>query len=138
MITVTKKVFFTTGTSGRKQIVDRPPATPTVDVGRVPRVSKLMALALQFEDLLRTGKIGGMAEIARLAMVTQPRVTQVLNLCLLAPDIQEELLFLPRVLKGRDPIHEKRMRRICRERSFARQRRMWESLKQVHEIEMAV
>lgn len=129
MITVTKKVHFTTGAKGRKQIVDNLPATPMVDAGRVPRVSKLMALALQFEELLRTGRIADKTEIARLVMVTQPRITQVMNLCYLAPDIQEELLFLPRVLKGRDPVHEKRVRRICREVCFARQRRQWETLK---------
>jgi hypothetical protein len=138
MITVTKKVYFTTGTSGRKQIVDRPPATQTVDVGRVPRISKLMALALQFEDLLRQGQIADKTEMARLALVTQPRITQVMNLCYLAPDIQEELLFLPRVLKGRDPIHEKRMRRICREPSFARQRRLWETLKRSLELSATI
>jgi len=138
MITITKKVFFTTGTKGRKQIVDRQPATQTVDAGRVPRVSKLMALALQFENLLQQGHIGDKTELARLALVTQPRITQVMNLCYLAPEIQEELLFLPRVLKGRDPIHEKRMRRICREPSFTRQRRLWEAMKRVHEIELVV
>jgi hypothetical protein len=62
-------------------------------------------------------------------MVTQPRITQVMNLLHLAPDIQEEILFLPKVLAGRDPIHEKQLRRICQEPSFARQRRMWQVLK---------
>jgi hypothetical protein len=70
-----------------------------------------------------------MTELARLAMVTQPRITQVMNLLHLAPDIQEEILFLPKVLAGRDPIHEKQLRRICQEPRFARQRRMWQVLK---------
>jgi hypothetical protein len=67
--------------------------------------------------------------LARVTMVTQPRITQVMNLLHLAPDIQEEILFLPKVLAGRDPIHEKQLRRICQEPSFARQRRMWQILK---------
>lgn len=135
MITVTKKIYFTTGNRGRKRIVDRPPATQLAGEGRVPRIAKLMALALQFDDLLRRGEIADKTEIARLALVTQSRITQVLSLCYLAPDIQEELLFLPRVLNGRDPIHEKRMRRICRAASFPKQRLMWEVLKRSTEVE---
>ena len=38
--------------------------------------------------------------------VIRARVTQIINLNLLAPDIQEDLLFLPRVERGRDPIRE--------------------------------
>lgn len=62
-------------------------------------------------------------------MVTQPRITQVMNLLHLVPDIQEEILILPKVLAGRDPIHEKQLRWICQEPSFARHRRMWQVLK---------
>jgi hypothetical protein len=129
MITVTQKVFFTHGSNGRRRIVDKPPPTQTVPEGRVPRLGKLMALALQFEELIRSRHGMDMTELARVAMVTQPRITQVMNLLHLAPDIQEEILFLPRVLAGRDPIHEKQLRRICQEPIFARQRRMWEILK---------
>jgi hypothetical protein len=129
MITVTQKGFFTNGSHGRRRIVDKPPPTQTVPEGRVPRLAKLMALALQFEELIRSRHCMDMTELARVAMVTQPRITQVMNLLHLAPDIQEDILFLPRVLAGRDPIHEKQLRRICQEPSFARQRRMWQVLK---------
>jgi hypothetical protein len=88
-----------------------------------------MALALQFDDLLRSGTVSDTIELARLANVTQPRITQVLNLLHLAPDIQEELLFLPLVTDGRDPINEKRLRRICGEPDFARQRQRFEIMK---------
>jgi hypothetical protein len=89
MITVKKQVFFTRSERGRR---------PTG-----PRVSRVMALALQFDDLLRSGTVSDTIELARLAKVTQPRITQVMNLLHLAPDIQEELLFLPLVTQGRDP-----------------------------------
>ena len=95
----------------------------------MPRLAKLMALALQFEERIRSRHGMDMTELARVAMVTQPRITQVMNLLHLAPDIQEEILFLPRVLAGRDPIHEKPLWRIGQEPSFARQRRMWQVLK---------
>jgi len=51
-------------------------------------------------------------ELARLASVTQPRMTQILNLLYLAPDIQEELLFLPLVTSGKDPVTERDLRPI--------------------------
>jgi hypothetical protein len=129
MMTVTTPVFFARGNKGRRRIVDKPPPTQVVPEGRVPRISKLVALALRFDELIRTGRCPTLAELAELTMVTQPRITQVMNLLHLAPDILEELLFLPRVLAGRDPIHEKMLRRVCTEVSFGRQRRLWEIIK---------
>ncbi len=46
----------------------------------------------------------------------------------LAPDIQENLLFLPRTLKGYDPIREKDMRPIAAVAYWQRQRKMWAKL----------
>lgn len=129
MITVKKRIHFTRSERGRRRIADTPSPSQVVPPGRVPRVSRVMALAIQFDDLLRRGMVTNTIELARLAKVTQPRITQVMNLLHLAPDIQEELLFLPLVTAGRDPINEKQLRRICREPSFAKQREMWEKMK---------
>ena len=129
MITVKKQVFFTRSQRGRRRIEDEPPASQTVPPGRVPRVSRVMALAMQFDDLLRSGTVSDTIELARLAKVTQPRITQVMNLLHLAPDIQEELLFLPLVTQGRDPIHEKQLRRLCAQVCWHQQRRLWLQLK---------
>jgi hypothetical protein len=128
MITVKKQVFFTRSERGRRRIEDDPPASQTVPPGRVPRVSRVMALAIEFDRLLREGIVANTIELARLAQVTQPRITQVMNLLHLAPDIQEELLFLPLVTQGRDPINEKQLRRICREVSWRKQRQLWSQL----------
>jgi hypothetical protein len=54
-----------------------------------------------------------------------------MNLRNLAPDIQEELLFLPRTVKGRDPICETDMRPITTVPYWQRQRKMWKNLKEV-------
>jgi hypothetical protein len=80
------------------------PAAPALLPGRVPRVTKLMALALCCDDLLRSGAIGSYAELARLGDVTRARVCQIMNPVHLAPDLQEGLLFLPRMEGGRDRI----------------------------------
>lgn len=129
MITVKKQVFFTRSERGRRRIEDQPPASQMVPPGRVPRVSRVMALAIQFDGLLRAGVVSDTIELARLAKVTQPRITQVMNMLHLAPDIQEELLFLPLVTQGRDPITEKQLRQLCAEVSWRKQRQMWAQLK---------
>jgi hypothetical protein len=84
-----------------------------------------MALAIRFDGLIRDAKVADQSALARLAHVTQPRMTQIMNLLHLAPDIQEELLFLPPVLMGRSPIHEKMLRPIAAEVAWSRQRDRW-------------
>jgi len=124
MIKVKQMVQFTRSNAGRRQIVDEPAASPP-PVGRVPRVSKLMALAIRFDGLLRDGVVSDQSELARLAKVTQPRMTQIMNLLHLAPDIQEEVLFLPLVTTGKPAIHEKLLRPITAEVDWDKQREMW-------------
>jgi len=76
----------------------------STEAGRVPRVSRLMALAMRFDELIRSGEVTDYAELARLGHVSRARLSQIASLLGLAPDLQEEILFLPRTLKGRDPI----------------------------------
>ncbi len=58
------------------------------------------------ERLVREGVVKNYAELSRLAHEIRARVTQIMNLNLLVPDIQEEILFLPHTERGRDPIRE--------------------------------
>ena len=98
-------------------------------VGRIPRISKLMALAIRFDGLIRDGEVYDMSELARLAHVTQPRMTQIMNLLHLAPDIQEEILFLPEVTKDRDRIHEHMLRSLTAILRWDEQRRVWAAIR---------
>jgi len=59
---------------------------------RIPRITRLMALAIKFEDLVKQGEVRDYADLARLGYVTRARMTQIMNLLMLAPDIQETLL----------------------------------------------
>jgi hypothetical protein len=129
MVTVTRKVFLSNGPSGRKRLSPTKPAVQAVGPGRIPRISKLMALAIWFDGLIRDGTVRDMSELARLAHVTQPRMTQIMNLLHLAPDIQEELLFLPEVTTGRDPIHERMLRPVTALVDWAEQRRRWHRIR---------
>ena len=64
---------------------------------RIPRITRLMALAIKFEDMIARGEVRDYAEIARLGFVTRARLTQIMNLLLLAPEIQEALLMQARI-----------------------------------------
>ena len=100
----------------------------TIEPGNLPRISKLMALAVRFDGLVRRGEVRDYADLARLGYVTRARITQIMNLLNLAPDIQEEILFLPRTVKGRDRLREKEVRPIAAVPHWSRQRKMWAKL----------
>src|SRR5205085_1168844 len=70
------------------------PSCSSEGAQRLPRISRLMALSIRMEGLVRTGRVKDYAELARLGGVSRARVSQVLNLRNLAPPIQERLLFL--------------------------------------------
>jgi hypothetical protein len=95
---------------------------------RVPRISRLMALAIHCKNLLETGAVADLTTMARLAHVTQPRMTQILNLNHLAPDIQEDLLFLNPLEEGKPSISEKQLRRLSGILGWGEQRREWRAL----------
>ncbi len=94
-------------------------------VGRVPRIARLMALAIRCDDLLRRGEVKDLAELARVGHVTRARMTQIMNLLMLAPDIQEQILFLPTTQAGRDRVKECHVRPIAAQLSWSKQRAAW-------------
>ncbi len=114
------------GPRGRKTLRDGPPPPPAP--ARTPRVAKLLALAHRLEHLVRSGQVASYAEIAAVGHVTRARLSQIMSLLNLAQDIQEVLLFLPPVERGRDPIILADLRPIVTELEWKRQRRMWAML----------
>ena len=115
------------GPKKRNVVTRKKPFARTVGEGHTQRISKLMALAIRFDRLLRDGTVKDQSELAALAHVSQPRMTQIMNLLLLAPEIQEELLHLPKAT-GKDVITEKLLRPIVAEVDWATQVVMWGSL----------
>ena len=87
-----------------------------------------MALAHHFERLVVTGVVKDYAELARLGMVSRARISQIMNLLLLAPDIQEAILFLPKTTSGHDPIKLKHLQPLCLQLDWERQRYTWNQL----------
>src|SRR6185369_12960251 len=90
--------------------------------GRLPRVTQVLALAIQFQDLLDRGEAKDYADLARLGGLCRERVSQIMRLNYLAPDIQVELLYLPPVPAGRYPISETAVRKIANILSWPEQR----------------
>jgi hypothetical protein len=105
------------------------PAPSKPEPGRVPRVARLMALAIRFDALVREGIVADYAELARLGHVTRARVTQMMNLLYLSPDIQEVILYLPRTERGRDPIVLRNLLPIAAHPDWKLQRRIWAKLR---------
>lgn len=105
----------------------RPRVTKFVEasVGRVPRVARLLALAYKIDGMIRAGELRDLADAARVVGVTRARMTQIMNLMLLAPKIQETILELPPVTTGRDPISERSLREAAAESVWNRQQGLW-------------
>ena len=128
-LTIERQVHFTQGVRTRKVIANGPQPDPAPEPeGRIPRISRLMALAIRFDRLIKEGEIDDQADLARLGNVSRARVTQIMNLLQLAPDIQEALLFLPRTERGRDPIREHHIRPIVGILDWRKQRKLWNCL----------
>jgi len=112
MITITRKIHVGQGTRSQKELRGgEGPSTP--DNGSVPHVSRLLALAIRLDQMIRDGQVADEAELARLGHVSRARLTRIMNLLLLAPTIQEEILFLPPTQHGGDAWTEGDLRPIA-------------------------
>src|SRR5262249_21980686 len=128
-LTIQREVHFGRQARGRKELEAGPEPQPAAQApGRVPRVVKLMALALRLDGLLRAGAIKDYGELARLGHVTRARVSQVMNLLNLAPDLQEKILFLPRTERGRAPLILAQLQPLASTPDWKKQRRLWAAL----------
>lgn len=133
MLKVECTVHFERGRRSRKKLREgprRPRPEERVEPGRVPRVTRLLALAIRMERLLREGVARDYADLARIGGVTRARLTQIMNLTLLAPDIQEQVLSLPRTIHGRDPVSEPELRSIAAIPDWRKQRQAWKRTSQ--------
>ncbi len=124
---VTRKFHVARNQHGRKQL--RNGKARDVPVGRVPRIARLMALAIRCDQLIRDGVIANQSELADFGRITTARMTQVMTLLNLASDLQEQILFLRRTVHGRDTIKETDVRPIAHTLDWRKQRRMWAALR---------
>jgi hypothetical protein len=114
--------------SRRLVVREGPAPVPAAPRGRTPRVARMLVQAHLFQRMLETGQAADLADLARRFKLTRARVTQISNYTLLAPDIQAEILAMPPVAPGREPIREPEMRAVLREVLWTEQRKRWRAL----------
>ena len=106
---------------------DQPPAPPREPVPRPARVALMLALAHAIQDAVDRGVVSNQAEAAERLGWSRARISQLLDLTLLAPDLQEQILFSEAV-DGREPFSEQGLRGVVRLESWAEQRVAWKNL----------
>ena len=87
-----------------------------------------MALAIECDQLIHDGVIKNQSELAHYAQVTTARMTHIIWLTNLAPEIQEAILFLPRVESGPYTMKEIDLRWIARVLDWGVQRVRWREI----------
>ncbi len=105
------------------------PGAPRVVGGRLPRITQVLALAMQFREMIRSGDARDCADLARLGGLTRERISQIMKLLWLAPDIQMDILYLPPTPGGRYPICEVAMRKVADRLAWPEQQEEWLRLK---------
>jgi hypothetical protein len=97
-------------------------AEPPPEPSRRPaRVAVTLALAHTIQRAIDRGEIRDQAEAARRLGVTRARMTQIMDLTRLAPDLQEGFLF-PESISGLESLGERTLRVIVRAVSWGDQR----------------
>lgn len=94
---------------------------PAAPRPRPLHVARMLALAHEIVRLVDEGTFADLADAARVLGFTRARITQLVDLTLLAPEIQERLLFAE-TANGRDEVSERHLRRLVRRSSWAEQR----------------
>lgn len=115
--------FRSGGGQARTRFVDAPADAPPPT--RALRAAEMLAVAYQMDRMIETGIVRDRAEMARVTSFDDSRISQIMNLMWLAPDIQEALL-LAEVGGGRDWVTAKELLPIARCSSWAEQRRRFE------------
>jgi DNA invertase Pin-like site-specific DNA recombinase len=105
---------------------DAPPA-PRAPVRRPAKVARMLALAHHVDRSIADGTHEDLADVARKLTLTRARISQVVTLLSLAPDIQAEVLALESV-DGMEPIHERSVRPIAHVLPWDKQRAAWRSV----------
>ena len=98
--------------------------------GRLPRITQVLALAIRFDEMIGKGEAKDYADVARLTALCRERISQIMRLNNLAPDIQVEVLYLPPTPTGKYPISETALRRVASPLVWSDQRREWARIKE--------
>ncbi|MBU4375873.1 MAG: hypothetical protein KKD29_00160 [Candidatus Omnitrophica bacterium] len=104
-------------------------ASPRYHMAKIvnePRLRQTLVLAYQVQKLLKDDKAKTMKQVAQWLNMTPARISQIMNLLFLAPDIQKEIL-----LSKNEKVHqltEYKIFKIIMEIDWQKQRAMWNDL----------
>jgi len=126
-MTLKIQAHFVAGKRGR-QLLRFGPKPPESIAAPPSRLAKLMALAIKYDEFLKRGDIRDYAALARTHSVDPGVITRVMNLRLLAPEIQEAILALAAAPNGKNELHLKHVLPIARIADWKEQRRGWRDL----------
>jgi hypothetical protein len=98
-------------------------------------VTQVLALAIHFQDMIERGEARDYADLARLGCLSRERMSQIMELVWLAPDIQRAILEFPATRASRFPVSEAAVRRIAANLRWEEQRVLWDNLKIQHHLE---
>ena len=107
-------------------LAETPPPKPE-PVRRPAKVAQQLALAHHLQAAIDRGAVADRADVARKLGLTRARVTQLLDLLLLAPDLQDAVLALEAV-DGAEPMAERALRAVAHAGTWAEQRAAWGKL----------
>ncbi len=105
-------VHFLSGTSSHR-ILRKGKKPRHMKSSRLPRLTRLMALAIKYEAILDRGDVNGHQELADMAGVDRSYLSRILRLRLLSPYIQEWLTNLPENERGGNPLPWCELRKIA-------------------------
>ena len=108
----------------RVTLAETPPPPKPEPVRRPAKVAQQLALAHHLQAAIDRGAIADRADVARKLGLTRARVTQLLDLLLLAPDLQAAVLAMETV-DGTEPMAERTLRAVAHAGTWAEQRAAW-------------
>lgn len=117
-----------------REVASLPFAAALLESNKLPRITHTIAQAILFEDTLTRGEATDHADLARLGAISRERVSQVMKMLWLAPDIQDEILHLPPVRRGDFSIMVPEVSAISDEVLWEDQRILWSNLKLKKEL----
>ncbi|MDP8265749.1 MAG: zinc ribbon domain-containing protein, partial [Candidatus Aceula meridiana] len=96
------------------------------EIENEPKIRRNLILAYQIQKLMDEDKIPSIKQAAEWLNVIQVRLDQTMNMLLLSPSIQEEIIFSPN--KRIAEIPEYKLRNIASEADWQKQSQLWQEL----------
>lgn len=115
--------------AGRVFFSGAAPPPPTGPVRRPAKLAITLAIARYLDAQLAHRQVHDRAELAKLLGLSRARITQILDLVLLDPRIQEEVLFAEAIDGVEPPFTQATARRVALIPLWSEQRAAWEKAK---------